>query len=107
MEELRKEIFNMVEDILVFDPAFKERMLVKIINLSAEKLGQLKGMLVELIDWQEEVTVRLINQNPTLYNQILNEKMQFEKEAVSLYKEKMAAEDHNKMQVILHKIQSL
>ena len=107
MEELRKEILNMVENILVFEPAFKEKMLVKIINLSAEKLGELKGMLAELINWQEDVTVQLINQNPKLYTQILNERIKFEKETVSLYKEKIAAEDHDKMQIILHKIQSL
>jgi|GEM_PF-7125031 hypothetical protein len=107
MEELRKEIFEIVEGILVFEPDFKDKIYAKAINLSEEKLYQLKEILLDMIDWQEEVIVRLVNQNPELYKKILSERMQFEKDIMSVYKEKLVAEDRHKMQIILDKIQSL
>ncbi len=107
MEELRKKNFELVDNILVFEPVLKDKIRAKIIALSEEKLHQLEEILADVIDWQEEVITRLINQNPELYNQILSQRVQFEKEIMSAYKEKIAAQDRDKMNIILNKIHSL
>jgi phage shock protein A len=107
MEELRKKNFELVENILVFEPVLKDKIRAKIITLSEEKLRQLEEMLMDVADWQEEAIIRLINQNPELYNQILSQRVQFEKEIMSEYKEKLAAQDRDKMNIILNKIHSL
>ena len=107
MEELRKKNFELVENILVFEPVLKDKIRAKIITLSEDKLRQLEEILMDVADWQEEAIIRLINQNPELYNQILSQRVQFEKEIMSEYKEKLAAQDRDKMNIILNKIHSL
>ncbi len=107
MEEIRKQIIELLDEIIVFEAKFKKEILDKTEDLTEDRLKELEIILLEVKEWQQKTLEKILKEDPDFYNRILIARRQVEEKILNMYKQKIAAEDHEKMQIILNKIDSL
>ena len=104
---MQKQIIELLETIAVFDASFKKQISQKMAGLEEYRLAELKKILLEVQEWQLNFLKKKITEDPDFYDRIMEAKRQAEHKVIELYKQKFAAEDHRKIEIILNKIKEL
>ncbi|MBI2037627.1 MAG: hypothetical protein HYT15_01690 [Candidatus Magasanikbacteria bacterium] len=107
MEEIQKEITELLGKIVFFEPEFKKEILQKMPQLEEARLYELKRILLEVQDWQTNFVKKKIAADPNFYDMIMEAKHKADRAIIEVYKQKFEDEDHKKMEIILNKIRSL
>lgn len=106
-ELLAQVVRSLLEKIIVFEVSFKKEILEKSVNLDIDGSRQLKEILLEVIEWQTNFLKKKISEDADFYLKVMDARRQADIKIIEAYKQKFGAEDHEKIEDILYRIESL
>jgi len=107
-EDKIKIISSLLDRLFIFTSAVKEDIIAKAsVDLNEEKFLALKAELEKAVEWQKQLVIEKMRQDPSLYDKIMEERKKITEEILKAYEDKVKKEDQDKINFMFLKIKSL